>query len=310
MGLNEIDLTKLPNVDPRLIPVLSEYLRRLAETERKDNLYPAFEELTKALSDGNVAFLVSSEMPAIGKMRAVGINFLEINVFSTKNIDLGTVAHEIEHWFDKLWMPQFIREAMAEIGAFYTIYGDEEKAKQELQKLTKHPYHPRVMFLLTICEAAGKSLKELINANRKGDIKFFNKLLPKQYIEAIKQLESDIYEGETNGEKKTITVEVSLLYDVISDLRDYMLENPDLYPNFTEESPGIWALLEGYNDFLEEQSRCEFAINDEFGVANGLDSLNIQEIICAMPPNLQYVRKEDIELLIYRMAVGRFRKYT
>lgn len=176
-----------------------------------------------------------------------------------------TISHEMEHFiswrFDgqnhenNLCDYSIIGEAATEIGSLYNLFdGDEEEIKKvslmEDNTILHIGYILRVRLLLAINEAAGHNIVELIEANRNNNFDYFCSIIPEEYIKKISLLYNDFFEGKCIAEIGDQPARV--LYDAIEQLKNYMQDNSELYPNLTNQTIDmIDSIFNGYERITE-----------------------------------------------------------
>lgn len=179
----------------------------------------------------------------------------------------STISHEMEHFISFRFNGQeqendlcdysIIGEPATEIGNLYNMFdGDEEEIKKvilmEDDTILHIGYLLRVRLLWAINEATGHNIMELIQANRNNDFRYFCSIIPEEYIEKISLLYEDFFEGKLIEEIGDQPARV--LYDAIERLKDYMYDNPEIYPNLTDQTMDmIDSIFQGYEQITKSK---------------------------------------------------------
>ncbi len=261
------------------------------------------------------------EEKAEGKItKDVSRVFIDEHQLDVENIErfLGyedaTISHEMEHLISYRFDGQehennlcdysIIGESATEIGNLYNLFdGDEGKIKDVILKEDDTVLHIgyllRVRLLWAINEAAGHNIVELVSANRNNDFDYFCSIIPKKYIEKISLLYNDFFEGKCIPEIGEQPAKV--LYDVIEQFKDYMYDNPKLYPNLTNQTIDmINSIFKGYEQITE----CRKEIGEQLGerCIYGIDYLeeeDFKNIISEIRAKFPQMSDEDIEYDIF-----------
>lgn len=226
----------------------------------------------------------------------------------------ATISHEMEHFisdrFDgrdhenDLCNYLIIGEPATEIGSLYnSFYGDEKKIKktilEEDNRVLDIGYLLRVRFLWAINEATGHNIVDLIEANRNNDFDYFCSIIPETYIGKISLLYEDFFEGKCIDEIGNRPARV--LYDAIEQLKNYMYDNLELYPNLTNQTIDmIDSIFEGYERIIEEKNdicqqlgeRCIFNVRD-------IEEEELKEIVTKMCTKFPESSEDEMEYSIF-----------
>ncbi len=224
------------------------------------------------------------------------------------------ISHEMEHLiscrFDgrdhenDLCDYSIIGEAATEIGNLYNLFdGDEEKIKDVILKEDDTVLHIgyllRVRLLWAINEATGHNIVDLIESNRNNDFDYFCSIIPKEYIEKISLLYDDFFEGKCIDEIGDQPARV--LYDAIEQVKNYMYDNFELYPNLTNQTIDmIDSIFEGYERIIKERNeicqqlgeRCIFNIRD-------IEEEELKEIVTKICTDFPEASEDEIEYSIF-----------
>lgn len=337
VDLNEIDLESLPNVDSRLIPQLRRYFARVMELNGNPLDY-RIEMIYNELINGKLNIIVGSidkdskdycaylqgcfagmyfdhGLPSdIERKPTIVVSENELNTINQKypDFEYRVISHEMEHHIsyrfngkerNTLTDYSIIGEPATEIGNLYNLLsGDEEKVIKKLfehDKDFKVGYMAVVKLLVAINEASGHDLKDIIKANRNNDFEYFCSIIPKEYIEKISPLYDDFFEGKYIAEVGVQSAR--MLYNAIEQLKEYMYENLDLYPNLEQQTiDRIDSIFEGYEQTIGFKSEVSELLGQRaiYGI-DYLDEFEMDWIKTELNSSFFEISGDEIEYSVF-----------